>query len=503
MPDDTTPKGNVSRRGFLQGAAALGLTLASARPVLADEKWDDEADVVIVGFGAAGASAAIEARAAGASVLVLERAETGGGTSAMAGGIIYYGGGTALQKALGYDDDAEQMFRYLMASSGPVPDEEKIRLYCSRSVEHYDWTVRQGVRFKESFYKGISLPLTDDGLLYSGSEKAFPYNNVAKPAPRGHKPQVEGDGGGALLMKHLIASARTAGARVATGVLCETLIRDSDGRVVGVQAKVGSESRRFRARRGLVLAAGGFCRNREMVARYAPLYMDCDTPIGVAGDDGRGILMGMEAGGAAMRMDACFCAMPFHPPDTVIQGIIVNAQGRRFINEDSYYGRTGEAILRWQGGRAFLVLDSGCHDDPAYARGKMVGEADTIASLEASMSMADGALQDTVRLYNRFAADKLDPLQHKAPQYLRPLDQAPYRALDISTDVAYYPFFTLGGLHTRSSGEVVAPRGDSVPGLFAAGRTTSGLAALGYSSGVALADATFFGRMAGQHAAKA
>src|SRR5690349_21624276 len=98
--------------------------------------WDDQADVVVVGLGAAGACAAIEAREAGADVLVLERAGGGGGTSALSGGLIYMGGGTPVQKACGFEDSPDEMFRFLMAALGPEPDEAKIRLFCERSVEH-------------------------------------------------------------------------------------------------------------------------------------------------------------------------------------------------------------------------------------------------------------------------------------------------------------------------------------------------------------------------------
>src|SRR6185369_6013658 len=93
-------------------------------------KWDREADVVVVGFGCAGACAAIEAAEAGAEVLVLERAGGGGGTSAMSGGLIYMGGGTPVQQACGFEDSSDDMFRFLMAALGPEPDEAKIRVFC-------------------------------------------------------------------------------------------------------------------------------------------------------------------------------------------------------------------------------------------------------------------------------------------------------------------------------------------------------------------------------------
>ena len=101
--------------------------------------WDEEVDVLVVGLGAAGAAAALEAAAAGAETLVLERAGGGGGTSAMSGGVLYLGGGTRMQKACGFEDSEEDMFKYLMASVGDEPDEAKIALYCEGSVAHYEW----------------------------------------------------------------------------------------------------------------------------------------------------------------------------------------------------------------------------------------------------------------------------------------------------------------------------------------------------------------------------
>ncbi len=139
-------------------------------------RWHEEVDVIVVGLGAAGASAALEASHAGAETLVLERAGGGGGTSSMSGGVLYLGGGTALQKACGFDDSPEEMFKYLMASVGEAPNEEKVRLYCERSCEHYDWLVAQGVAFGTSFFPDSLEPPSYDGLTYSGSEQCHPFN---------------------------------------------------------------------------------------------------------------------------------------------------------------------------------------------------------------------------------------------------------------------------------------------------------------------------------------
>ena len=150
---------------------AASRTTGPTAPLRAREvvRWDADADVVIVGLGAAGACAAIEAARAGARVQVLERAGGGGGTTAASDGMMYFGGGTALQRACGYPDSVEEMFKYLMASCGPEPDEARIRVYCERAAAHYDWLVELGVPFKAEFYPGRMLAPGEEGLTYSGN----------------------------------------------------------------------------------------------------------------------------------------------------------------------------------------------------------------------------------------------------------------------------------------------------------------------------------------------
>ena len=188
-------------------------------------QWHGDADVVVVGLGAAGACAAIEAAEAGADVLVLERASGGGGTSAMSTGQIYLGGGTRIQKACGFEDSADAMYDYLLASSGPGPDAAKLRLFCDHSVSHFDWLEAEGGPFKESFYGEGSYTPTDACLSYSGSELAPPYPDVAPPAPRGHTVQQQGSEAGVQLMKSLGAAGERTAARIAPDHRCEALVR--------------------------------------------------------------------------------------------------------------------------------------------------------------------------------------------------------------------------------------------------------------------------------------
>jgi 3-oxo-5alpha-steroid 4-dehydrogenase len=469
-------------------------------------RWDHETDVVVVGLGGAGCCAALEARAAGAGVIALERAWRGGGTSMQASGQLYMGGGTPLQKACGFEDDAEEMYKYLVASCGPGADEEKLRVYCERSVEHYHWITGQGVPFKQTFLpvEVGTDPYTDDGLSYTGSELAWPFCEIAKPAPRGHTAQQEGENAGQLMMDLLLANVERAGATVVNEALCEPLVVDADGRVVGVVATVGGEERTVRARRGLILTAGGYIHNKQMLERYAPVTRRVRFRLGCDGDDGRGIRMGMGAGGDAIRMEAACIVVPFSRNRQFVKGVLVNAAGQRFCAEDLYQSLLGEIGMWRQDGRIWLVLDDELYEQPQLPT-EIAAVAETWEDLEREAGVfPEGTLVHTMKVYNENAARGVDPIFRKESRWLRPLDRPPYVVLDLTLDK--YPFwsaFTLGGLHTRPTGEVLDADGEVVPGLYAAGRTASGLPAHGYNSGLSLADATFSGRLAGVAAAKA
>jgi succinate dehydrogenase/fumarate reductase flavoprotein subunit len=465
-------------------------------------RWDQEADVIVVGLGMAGGAAAIEAARAGAEVLVLERATEGGGTSAESEGMIYFGGGTPVQKACGFEDSPEEMYKYLSATSDDH-DDEKLRLFCERSLEHYRWFLDLGFEFKESFHKEkTTCPQTDDCLSYSGNEMAYPFSLEARPAPRGHKPKVEGNAGG-YAMERIIRGVHDAGAVVVTNALVETLVRAEDGGVVGLVVQVDGERKHMWARRGVILTCGGFIKNREMLARHAPELLRCNYPLGTDGDDGRGILMGMGVGGSAINMSQGFVSTPFYPPGSHVQGILVNEQGQRFINEDAYHGRTGDAIVRKQGGKAYLIVDEKLYGQ-TLAFHKTAAKAASIEELEKALGMPEDSLAHTVRFFNRHAERQEDPLFHKHPDYLRPLS-GPFVALDCSVETAIFAAFTLGGLQTRATGEVLTGSGDVVPGLYAAGRTTAGIprTGWGYSSGTSLGGGSLFGRLAGRSAAVA
>jgi 3-oxo-5alpha-steroid 4-dehydrogenase len=304
-------------------------------------------------------------------------------------------------------------------------------------------------------------------------------------------------------MEALLARASALGVRMLANTSGERLVVASDGRVAGMQVNVDGQQRSIRARRAVVLASGGFIHNREMVRNYAPELFDCSVPWGNMGDLGAGINMGIGAGAAALRMHQGFAIVPLYPPESVLSGIVVNAFAQRFVAEDTYYGVLGDAIAYHQQGRAWLITDRR-NELPAFQDNFLpVAQANTVGDLADQLGFPKGALQDTVAYFNRHASNGEDPLFRKRAALLRPVQGPPYRAWDLSVANAFAPAHTFGGLHTGLDGEVFSSFGDVIPGLFAAGRTSSGLPGAPYiASGLSVGDASFFGRRAGRAAAR-
>lgn len=531
---------------------------------MAAQSWDAEADVVVVGFGAAGACAAIEAAEAGADVLVLDRF-LGGGASAISGGVVYAGGGTPQQREAGIEDTPEQMLAYLRLETAGAVSEETLRSFCDGSVDMVAWLESHGVPFEGSSapYK-TSYPTNKHYLYYSGNELAGPSRAVAAPAQRGHRAKGKGTSGKALFGP-LRAAVERRGVRVQPLTRAEELVTDESGAVVGVvcstvegapaavlrqfrwmASKVGklnlwyrplgkrlsrrierierTHGRRWtvRARRGVVLAAGGFAFNRELVREHAAPYLP-GLPLGTLGDDGSGIGLGRSVGAATKYLDRASAWRFFTPPSELAKGVLLGPDGSRVCNESLYGAAVAEAVIHEHGGTAHLLVDRRILDVARkqvsaqtlwfqrlqtltmFGSGRVEGR--TVREVAERAGIDPVAAERTVAAYNETVRSGVeDPLGKPADQ-LQEIGQPPYSLIDISvrSSVGFpCPTMTLGGLAVdEQTGAVLDTQGRAVPRLYAAGRTAAGICSNSYVSGLSLADCVYSGRRAGRSVSRA
>ncbi len=365
------------------------------------QPWDEEFDVVVVGFGGAGACAAIEAADSGARVLVLDRF-TGGGATKMSGGVIYSGGGTKHQKAAGFKDTPEKMYRYMMremasnppSSSADEIDPSVMKTFCAKSAGNIEWLEGLGLVIPETYFPGkTNQPPGGFGLYYSGNEKQYEASD--SHVPRGHVPMGKGMSGG-FLYSTLHRAALDRGVTVRYRCRSEKLITDDTGAVVGIEVRalkqsplaralhgllfnlgfVSSKGRkllavverklgttaRIRAKGGVIISTGGFVYDRKKFNEYAPAYKGC-LPLGTAGDDGSGLELGMNAGGVLSSVDVCAASRFLYPPVAFVSGVLANMEGKRFCDESLYGASISRAVTQQPGRRAYLVIDSAMHRD--------------------------------------------------------------------------------------------------------------------------------------------
>ena len=521
-------------------------------------------DVVIVGFGAAGASAAITARELGAEVVALDRAN-GGGATAISGGIVYAGAGTAIQRQAGVEDNVEQMLEYLRLETGDAVSPETLERFVRTSPEMIEWLQGHGVPFNASLcpYK-TSFPNNQYYLYHSGSENAGAFRSQTPPVQRGHRVHGRGASGKKLYVP-LARSAQSMGVRLRPHTTVTSLIQDSDGRVTGVQAMtmnfapqsirrlyaglaslsskpgvyypplrqvaeraLDSLARRYAqpirimARRGVIVCAGGFIANTEWREQHAPEF-DGGLPLGTSGDDGSGIALAESVGATTQHMDNVSVWRFITPSSALISSIVVNDKGERILDESRYGAALGRAMVTEHGGKAWILADAALMAEAkrqlrtqtlwfqrAQAAVLMFARATKRKSL-AEVARAAGVdpvgLQETVRAHNEaIAAGTADPVG-KPAEFCRPIEQPPFTLMNISVlpSVLYpTPMLTLGGVRVdEKTGAVLAADDTSIPGLFAAGRTAIGVCARSYVSGLSIADCVFSGRRAGEAVAAA
>ena len=456
-------------------------------------------DVVVIGSGAAGLTAALSANESGARVLVAESERVVGGASRLAGGILM-GIGTALQQANGIEDSVDHAFQeYLLANRWEV-EAGPVRRFIEQAGPTIDWLTELGVPFEP--------------YVFPAGQETVPHGHMVR-------------GSGAGLVEALHSTCKDRDVEIALGRRVDRLLTDG-GRVTGVA--VGEDEVTADA---VVIASGGFCANPERIAAWWPdglaggdwtYYIAGD---GAPGSRGDALDLGAEvdAGIVGHNRGLRLLHTGFHREfDAAAPGwlVLVDRDGRRFVSETSHYGVL-DAVIKARGDVAWALFDdrllraSGIADskwdrtgayrpnynvdliDRMVAEGR-VATAPTIADLATTIGLDPVVLTGTVARYNAGAAAGRDVDHLKPAEYLHTLETPPYYAVELRpASVAV----TACGLHIDEDARVVGVAGDPVVGLFAAGECTGGIIGPFYAgSGNSLANCVTFGRIAGRTAAR-
>ena len=518
----------------IKEAAAAALTAAGLNPddyktaVENDATAEDstvDADVVVVGAGGAGMTAAITAAGEGKSVVILESQSMVGGNSVRATGgmnagkTVYqdeneFGESAGVEKTLktaaekyadnetitalaktvseqwaayqanptGYFDSVELMELDTMIGGKGINDPELVETLCANSADAIDWLDEHGITlhnvssFGGASVKRIHRPVNAEGKTVSVGSYMIPL---------------------------LQENCEKAGVKMMLDTTATEILTDANGAAVGVKATGASGETVTVNAKAVVLASGGFGANLDMVVKYEPElkgFMTTNAP----GIQGQGIEMAQAIGAATVDMDQ----IQIHPTveantaALITEGlrgdgaILINEEGQRFIDEVGTRDVVSAAEIAQTGSYSWLVVDQAMADASSVIQGYIkkgyTVTGATYEELGKAMGVDAAAFAETMEKWNGYVEAKNDP-DFGRTSFANPLNTAPYYAVKVTAGVHH----TMGGLKINANTEVLNEKGEVIPGLFAAGEVTGGVHGANRLGGNAVADFTVFGRIAG------
>ncbi len=543
MPGEIAENGSIAVDGVsgatitstaIKEAAAAALTAAGLNPddyktaVEKDAAAEDstvEADVVVVGAGGAGMTAAITAAGEGKSVVILESQSMVGGNSVRATGgmnagkTVYqdeneFGESAGVEKTLktaaekyadnetitalaktvseqwaayqanptGYFDSVELMELDTMIGGKGINDPELVETLCANSADAIDWLDEHGITlhnvssFGGASVKRIHRPVNAEGKTVSVGSYMIPL---------------------------LQENCEKAGVKMMLDTTATEILTDANGAAVGVKATGASGETVTVNAKAVVLATGGFGANLDMVVKYKPElkgFMTTNAP----GIQGQGIEMAQAIGAATVDMDQ----IQIHPTveantaALITEGlrgdgaILINEEGQRFIDEVGTRDVVSAAEIAQTGSYSWLVVDQAMVDASSVIQGYIkkgyTVTGATYEELGEAMGVDAAAFAETMEKWNGYVEAKNDP-DFGRTSFANPLNTAPYYAVKVTAGVHH----TMGGLKINANTEVLNEKGEVIPGLFAAGEVTGGVHGANRLGGNAVADFTVFGRIAG------
>ena len=518
----------------IKEAAAAALTAAGLNPddyktaVEKDAAAEDstvDADVVVVGAGGAGMTAAITAAAGGKSVVILESQSMVGGNSVRATGgmnagkTVYqdeneFGESAGVEKTLktaaekyadnetitalaktvseqwaayqanptGYFDSVELMELDTMIGGKGINDPELVETLCANSADAIDWLDEHGITlhnvssFGGASVKRIHRPVNAEGKTVSVGSYMIPL---------------------------LQENCEKAGVKMMLDTTATEILTDANGAAVGVKATGASGETVTVNAKAVVLTTGGFGANLDMVVKYKPELKGFMTT-NAAGIQGQGIEMAQAIGAATVDMDQ----IQIHPTveantaALITEGlrgdgaVLINEEGKRFIDEVGTRDVVSAAEIAQTGSYSWLVVDQAMADASSVIQGYIkkgyTVTGATYEELGKAMGVDAAAFAETMEKWNGYVEAKNDP-DFGRTSFANPLNTAPYYAVKVTAGVHH----TMGGLKINANTEVLNEKGEVIPGLFAAGEVTGGVHGANRLGGNAVADFTVFGRIAG------
>lgn len=498
---------SMGRRDFIKGMATTGLVVAGATVLpgcgnsdsTKSIKWDESADVVIVGSGFAACAAAIEALNAKASVKIIEKMPTAGGNSIINGG-DFSACGTKMQKAAGIEDSPELMLQDMLKAGLYLNDVKKAKIVAENSNDALEWAINYlGAKFTRIvFHGGHSVPRSHESDGHSGS----------------------------MLISRMFKKLKELGAGPEVRRKMERLIVDKDGRVIGIEIRdgynFGDENsgtlRYIKANKAVVLASGGFSRDIQMRMMQDPRLTEAFDSTNQMGATGEALRAALKIGAMDVQLDQIQLG-PWSSPDekgfgyvpqfsekVIGYGPIIDPEtGKRFVSETTDRKRRADAMV--------LLGHPVIHVADSWAVNKMVRPDILEGGMKNGAIKKFNSLEEVAKAYNiplqpflqeiaRFNSflqkGKDDDFDILIPKDAKPMGEPPFYVCRLWPKVHH----CMGGLAVNEKAQVINQDFKPIKGLYAAGEVTGGTHGACRLGGVAMADCVVFGRIAGQNAAK-
>lgn len=480
-------------------AKKAGVTLGKAdkkalKKVARDLPKTSNYDVVVVGAGGAGFSAAITAKAAGANVVLLEKMPAVGGNSLISGAEMNVAKNW-VQPKLGINDDSPELHATDTFKGGDGKGDMKvINVMTHQALDAAKWC---------RDYLGVQFE--DDNLFFFGG-----HSRKRALIPVGHT--------GTEFIAKFQAKADELGIPVITNMKAEELIKDKDGRVVGVKATMDGAEYTFNAKGGVVLATGGFGANPEMVKKYNPKIDERFKTTDAPGTTGEALYMAERAGAELVNMGYIQTYPICDPISGAIEliadarfdgAIMLNQEGKRFVEELQRRDVLSEAILNQTGrycwvlwndniGKISNTVKAHANEYEAFTKQGIMATCDDLKCIADFTKIPFDQLQATVKRVTDMAGKGNDKdFKHRAG--LMDMSQGKYYVIKAVPSTHH----TMGGVRINEKAEALTADGKVIPGLWAAGEVTGVTHGTNRLGGNAYTDIIVFGRIAGEAAAQA